>query len=611
MPWIEVTVVEGKVVLDTSVIIDGKISKMLEAGEITNTEIIIPNAVLDELQAQASMNREPGFVGLAEIKKIRELCNGKGVTIRFVGERPSMDDIRLARHGRIDALIKDVAKNEGATLVTADYVQALVAEAEGIKSKHISSPVKTTDLTFEKFFDSETMSVHLKEGVVPMAKRGKPGNFQLVKLREEKSSYSELMQIVREVSEAARVNGSGSVEISRNGATVIQLGRYRIAITRQPFSESLEITIVRPIVRLTLDDYSVSKRLMERLKDKAEGVMIAGPPGSGKSTLASSLADFYMSQGKIVKTFESPRDLQVSDEVTQYSPLEGSFEKAAEILLLVRPDYTIFDEVRKADDFLVFADMRLAGVGMVGVVHASSPLDAVQRFIGRVELGMIPHILDTIIFVKDGQIKRVYELALTVRVPTGMVEQDLARPVIDVRDFETGKLEYEIYTFGEENVIVPITKESESDGVRRLAEGRILEVMRRFDRSAEVEIVAKDKAIVKVDKSAIPMLIGRGGSTINELEKMLGIRIDVEPKLKSLGSDVQFDINESGNSVNILLGDETIGKSVDVYVDSEYLFSAMVGKKARIKVSKKSDAGKKIIKAMITGMQVRVLTQAR
>jgi ATPase len=584
---------------------------MLAAGEIKNTEIIIPNAVLDELQAQASMNREPGFVGLAEIKKMRELCDGKGVTIRFVGERPGMDDIRLARHGRIDALIKDVAKREGATLVTADYVQALVAEAEGISSKHISSPVKTTDLAFEKFFDSETMSVHLKEGVVPMAKRGKPGNFLLVKLREEKCSYDELMQIVREVSEASRVNGAGSIEISRNGATVIQLGRYRIAVTKQPFSENLEITIVRPIVRLTLDDYSVSKRLMERLKGKAEGVMIAGPPGSGKSTLASSLADFYMAQGKIVKTFESPRDLQVSDEVTQYSPLEGSFEKAAEILLLVRPDYTIFDEVRKTNDFVVFADMRLAGVGMVGVVHASSPLDAVQRFIGKVELGMIPHILDTIIFVKDGQIKKVYELALTVRVPTGMIEQDLARPVIDVKDFETGKLEYEIYTFGEENVVVPITKDSEHGGVRKLAEGKILDLMKRFDRSAEVEIVSNDRATVKIDKSAIPMLIGRGGSTINELEKMLGIRIDVEPKLKSLGKDVQFDISEAGNSVNILLGDETIGRSVDVYVDNEYLFSAMVSKKARIKVSKNADAGKKIIKAMITGAPIRVLVQTR
>jgi len=598
-------------VLDTSIIIDGKVSKMIESGELKDCEVIIPLAALDELQAQASMNREPGFVGLAEIKKIRELCNGKGVMMRFVGDRPSMDDIRLARHGRIDALIKDVAKQENGTLVTADYVQALVAEAEGIKAMHISSPVKTTDLSFEKFLDSETMSVHLKEGVQPMAKRGKPGAFQLVRLRNEKCSYSELMQIVREVSEAARVSGAGSMEISRNGATVIQLGRYRIAVTRPPFSDSLEITIVRPIVRLTLDEYHVSKRLMDRLRDKAEGIMIAGPPGSGKSTLASSLADFYMSQNKIVKTFESPRDLQVSDEVTQYAPLEGSFEKAAEILLLVRPDYTIFDEIRKSDDFVVFADMRLAGVGMVGVVHASSPLDAVQRFIGRVELGMIPHILDTIIFVKEGEIKKVYELDLTVRVPTGMMEQDLARPVIDVRDFETGKLEYEIYTFGEENVVVPVSKEGEYDSVKKLAEGRILELVRRFDRGAEVEIVSKDKAVVKVDKSTIPLLIGKGGATINELEGMLGIRIDVEPKLKSLGKDVQFDVGEAGNSVNIMFGDETIGRPVDVYVDDEYLFSAVVGKKARIKVSKKSDAGKKLIGAMITGRQIRVLTASR
>lgn len=602
---------EGKIVLDTSIIIDGKISKMLESGEIKNCEIIIPLAALDELQAQASMNREPGFVGLAEIKKLRELCDGKGVMLRFVGARPGMDDIRLARHGRIDALIKDVAKHENGTLVTADYVQALVAEAEGISAMHISSPVKTSDLSFENFLDKETMSVHLKDGVPPMAKRGKPGAFQLVKLRDEKCSYTELLRIVKEVSEASRVEGAGSTEISRSGATVIQLGRYRIAITRPPFSDSLEITIVRPIVRLTLDDYKVSKRLMERLKDKAEGIMISGPPGSGKSTLASSLADFYMSQNKIVKTFESPRDLQVSDEVTQYGPLEGSFEKAAEILLLVRPDYTIFDEIRKASDFAVFADMRLAGVGMVGVVHASSPLDAVQRFIGRVELGMIPHILDTIIFVKEGEIKKVCDLDLTVRVPTGMTEQDLARPVIDVSDFETGKLEYEIYTFGEENVIVPVSKEVEHDSVKNLAEGRILELVKRFDRGAEVEIVSRDKAVVKVDKSTIPLLIGKGGATINELEKMLGIRIDVEPKLKSLGKDVQFEIGEAGNSVNLLFGDETVGKPVDVYVDDEYLFSAVVGKKARIKVSKKSDAGKKLIKAMITGTPIRVLTQSR
>ncbi|MEM0495872.1 MAG: PINc/VapC family ATPase [Candidatus Nitrosocaldus sp.] len=598
-----------KLVLDTSIIIDGRVSRMLEDGELSKCEMIIPIAVLDELQAQASLSREQGFIGLNEVKRLRELCSSKGITLRFEGERPSMDDIRLARHGRIDALIKDVAKKEGAMLVTADYVQALVAEAEGIKVKYIRKDVKR-ELSFEKYIDEQTMSLHMMEDVSILAKKGKPGAFELVKVREEPCTHEELMNMIREISDAARLT-PGANEISMNGATVIQLGNYRIAITRPPFSDKLEITVVRPTVRLTLDDYRVSKRLMDRLKSKAEGILIAGPPGSGKSTLASSLAEFYMKQGKIVKTFESPRDLQVSDAVMQYAPLEGSFKKAAEILLLVRPDYTIFDEVRKSEDFEVFADMRLAGVGMVGVLHASSPLDAIQRFIGRVELGMIPHILDTIIFVNAGAIVKVYELNLTVRVPTGMVEQDLARPLIEVRDFETGRLEYEIYTFGEENVIVPVDAES-SDGIKRLAEERILEVVRRFDKNAEVKVTSSNSALVRVDRSAIPLLIGKSGSTVKELERMLGISIDVEPKIRSIGEHVRFDISEQGNSLYITFEDGVVNRSVDVYIDDQYLFSAMVGKKARIKVSKDSDMGKRLLQALLTNSKISVLvTQNR
>src|SRR5581483_561340 len=229
-----------KFVLDTSIIIDGEITKMLEAGKIEEgSELVIPLAVLDELQSQASTNKEHGFVGLEEIKKMHELCSAKKIGLRFVGQRPDLNDIRLAKHGRIDAIIKDVAMQESATLITADYVQALVAEAQGIKSMHIRAPTKTTDLEFEKYFDDTTMSVHLKEGTYPMAKRGKPGDFKLTKISEDKSTYAHLSNVIKEVSEASRVTGTGSVEISRSGATVIQFGNFRIAITRPPFSDGL------------------------------------------------------------------------------------------------------------------------------------------------------------------------------------------------------------------------------------------------------------------------------------------------------------------------------------------------------------------------------------
>lgn len=607
----------AKFVLDTSIIIDGEITKMLEAGDIeAKSEIIIPLAVLDELQAQASTNKEHGFVGLAEIKKMRDLASGRDIAVRFSGSRPDFNDIRLAKHGRIDAIIKDVAMNESATLLTADYVQALVAEAQGIKSRHIRAPAKTADLAFEKFFDEQTMSVHLKENVVPMAKRGKPGSFQLVQVGSGgKSTYGQLNEMVKEISEASRVSGSGTVEISRSGATVIQFGLYRIAITRPPFSDGLEVTIVRPTVRLALADYSASEKLMERLSGKAEGIIIAGPPGSGKSTLASSLAEFYVQKGKIVKTFESPRDLQVPEEVTQYGPLEGSFEKAVDILLLVRPDYTIYDEVRRAHDFHVFADMRLAGVGMVGVVHASSPLDAVQRFMGKVELGMIPHILDTIIFVKDGRIDKVYELGLTVKVPSGMTEADLARPLVEVRDFESGAIEYEIYTYGEENVVVPVSKSrgggSDASGIKKLAQSKIMDAVRRFDPRAEVSILSENRVQVKVSKEAAPKIIGKGGSTVNDLEEALGVHIDVEVKTPTLGKEISFEASESGSAITLLVDEEVVGRAVDIYIDDEYILSSQVGKKARVKIDKRSEAGKQVFNAIVSGQEMRMFQSKR
>lgn len=386
------------------------------------------------------------------------------------------------------------------------------------------------------------------------------------------------------------------------------MGTYRIAIARPPFSDGFEITVVRPTIKLTMDDYKLSDKLITRLREKAEGILVAGPPGSGKTTFSSSLAEFYFKQGKIVKTLESPRDLQVGPEITQYGPLAGDFAKTADLLLLVRPDYSIFDEIRQADHFKIFADMRLAGVGMVGVVHASEAIDAVQRFIGKIELGMIPHVIDTVIFLKDGEIKNVYDLSLTVKVPTGMTEADLTRPVVEVRDFETGKLYYEIYTYGEENVVIPITEVSGESAVKQLAKQRVKQIIDKYDPNAEINFISEDKVRVIMDNDVIGRFIGKDGSNITEIEKKLGIHIDVEPRVPSTGNEIDFNVSEVGNSLVFQFEPRMKGRNVDFYVDEDYLLSAIVGKNHEVKVSKSSGIGKEILKGILGKKRIRVLS---
>ena len=173
-----------KIVPDTSILIHGDLSVLASQGKLDGKEIIIPKTVIDELQAQASRAREIGFKGLDEIKKIREAAKEHGITVRFTGQRPTMEEIQLAKKGRIDALIRDAAEKENATLLTADYVQALVGEAEGVSVSYIRQNIKTEGLMIEGFFDKDTQSVHLKEGVVPMEKKGRPGSIELVKDRK-------------------------------------------------------------------------------------------------------------------------------------------------------------------------------------------------------------------------------------------------------------------------------------------------------------------------------------------------------------------------------------------------------------------------------------------
>lgn len=599
-----------RVVVDTSVIVNNQLLKRVQAGELRNYEIIIPQVAFDELCAQANNHRRQGWMGLEVLQQLFESTSDTGITVTIHGNHATAEDVELASDGRLDNLITDTAKRLRATLYTSDKLQHLAAHAVGVDAALLQSDTESVDMEFPKYFDSDTMSVHLKENMTPVAKRGGPGSFIMVSLENEPLSRTDLERIATKIIDAAR-SANGIIEIEKPGATVVQYEDYRIAITRPPFSEAAEITVVHPLVNLSLSDYDISDELMERLSDTAKGVVVAGPPGSGKSTLASSLADFYSGKGRIVKTFESPRDLQVNPNITQYAKLDGSFENSADILLLVRPDYTIFDEVRRREDFETFTDLRLAGVGMVGVVHANSAMDGIQRFIGKVDLGIIPSVLDTVVFVQRGGVEKVYELDLKVKVPSGMIEADLARPVIEVRDFATKALEHEIYTFGQENVIVPVS-DGHTKGISGLAEDKIHSMFEKYDPNVAVEILSDSRVVVRVSKDRIPSVIGRRGSNISDLERKLGISIDVEARDNESvtdGSEVPASFSESKSALLLDVGPEYASMSATVFVNDTIVTSRRVGRKGQIRLPKRSEAARRFIDMVSDDGDIRVIVK--
>jgi ATPase len=589
-----------RIVVDTSVIVDGRISEHFMGK---GTEILVPRVVVQELEHQANIGKSVGNEGLDELNRLQEANKSKKVILSFVGDMADEKDIKYAYAGKIDSIIRELAKENKATLVTSDKTQANVAKVYDIPCIYFEPRVeeRKAALSFEGYFDEHTMSIHLKEGVEPHAKKGKPGDWKLVKIGEEKLSKEILLGMIDEIIECAH-REEGMVEIDRKGCTIVQLGPYRIVITKFPFSEAVELTIVKPIVSLTLEEYHLPEKLKKRLAGKAEGVLVVGAPGAGKSTFAQALANFYADSGKVVKTMEQPRDLQLGPHITQYSALDGSMKNTGDILLLVRPDYTIYDEIRKGPDFLIFEDLRLAGVGMVGVTHAAAPIDAIQRFVGRVELGVIPQVVDTILYIEGGNIKDVYTLNINVKVPTGMTEQDLARPVVEVKDFDTGDLEYEIYTYGEEVVVIPV-KQLEEKNRREFAmiSQGLSEKIRSIAPDAAIENEGKS-VTVRVPERQVARIVGRGGKVVDSLEREFGVSINVVPSSEG-GSSVRT--MGKGKNLTIDVGRHNAGQYVKLFAGDEYILTAIVNNRGEVALKRKSKNGRKVSHAMDSGKQLR------
>lgn len=608
------------IIPDTSAVIIGAVSEILEKEDLDYPEIIVPEAVLCELEHQANANRSEGKKGLKELQKLQNLQYEGELSVSFKGKRPTNYDIKYAKSGEIDSIIRDLARNEMGTLLTNDKIQAETAKAQGIPVYYFKQEYKEKPLSIEKYFDEYTMSIHLKENVVPMAKKGTPGHVDFEILSEKPYSYRELNKIVEEILDKAKNDPKTYLESDKEGSFVVQSREYRISIAYPPFSEALEITAVRPVANISLNEYNLSEKLLNRIRTSAEGILISGSPGAGKSTFVQAIAKYYSSKlNKVVKTMESPRDLQLPDEITQYSPLEGSMENTADVLLLVRPDYTLYDELRKNSDFSIFADMRLAGVGMIGVVHATRPIDAIQRIASRVELGVIPSIVDTSIYIEDGRVTSVYETKMTVKVPTGMKEADLARPVIEVRDFETGELKNEIYTYGEQTIVMDMNlvngsrdNETQKSSVDKIAEKEILRKIKKIlpkKAKVDVEVISPERANIYIPEEFIPKIIGKNGKRIAEIEESIGIGLGVEViESKPVNkSPIEVDIIHTNKQLILNLGRDNGRKNFDILIGDEYLLTATTSKKGEIKIKRGIELSDFIIEAIEMGLEIMAI----
>ena len=417
----------------------------------------------------------------------------------------------------------------------------------------------------DTYFDEQTMSLHLKADRPVLRKKWTPGNWQPVVDPNEIMTKENFNQLVDALFKEVETRDDAFLEINRELSKVMQVGPYRIVIVYAPLSDGMEMTVVKPVKKMSMEEYQLDPELFDLLRNKAKGILISGAPGSGKSTFAGALIDVYHKDNHIIKTIESPRDLMLNDDIVQYSFTYGSHDEVRDILLLSRPDYTIYDEVRNKPDFELYKDLRLTGIGLVGVIHATKPVD-------------------TVLFIDKGQVSEVLQLELTAKVPDGMMSEELARPVIVVSSFLQKRPLYEIYTFGEQVVVMPISTDSEENSKTPTKTQVVSQYAKEGIQRKLTQILPCD-FLIEIKGSELELyipeyykgkVIGKWGAAINELEKEIWLRIHVKTFNDLSLLDAKIDIaggDRKNEPLIISLPEEYRNKTICLLVDDGLIYA--------------------------------------
>lgn len=163
--------------IDTSVLIDGRISQIAETGFLEG-DIVIPNFVLEELQLIADsaddLKRERGRRGLDIVK---ELQNSD--TVNIVIEKKDYKDLK-----EVDIKLLKLANETGSMVVTNDYNLNKLAKVQNIKVLNINdlaNSVKTVVIPGERMLvniikegkEKRQGLAYLEDGTMIVVEEGK------------------------------------------------------------------------------------------------------------------------------------------------------------------------------------------------------------------------------------------------------------------------------------------------------------------------------------------------------------------------------------------------------------------------------------------------------
>lgn len=133
-PQSKTTIGEYPMILDTSVLIDGRILPIVNSGFIIGT-LVIPQVVLGEVQHIAdspdSVRRAKGRRGLEVVGKLKGQKSNSAVNVKVV-----RDDV--PEMAEVDHKLTALARSWGAKLVTVDFNLAQYARAQGVKVLNVN-----------------------------------------------------------------------------------------------------------------------------------------------------------------------------------------------------------------------------------------------------------------------------------------------------------------------------------------------------------------------------------------------------------------------------------------------------------------------------------------